>query len=147
MYIKWFRGFFICTESAQNLFGQQPMQAFSRFRDLFGLCMNILIQRHADSGMACNVLKRFHICFLSRKIGQITVPKNMRCCTEQFGFLSNSAPCVAVSGHGTGVQTDRNSNIVPIKNQSPKQRIDGTAALLDCYVGPYEHYEEYTVAI
>ena len=29
----------------------------------------------------------------------------------------------------TGVQTDRNGNIVPIKNQSPKQRIDGTAAL------------------
>ena len=35
----------------------------------------------------------------------------------------------------TGVQTDCNGNIVPIKNQSPKQRIDGTAALLDCYVG------------
>jgi phage terminase large subunit-like protein len=31
----------------------------------------------------------------------------------------------------TGVQTDRNGNIVPIKNQSPRQRIDGTAALLD----------------
>lgn len=27
----------------------------------------------------------------------------------------------------TGVQTGRNGNIVPIKNQSPKQRIDGTA--------------------
>lgn len=47
----------------------------------------------------------------------------------------------------TGVQTDRNGNIVPIKNQSPKQRIDGTAALLDCYVGLYEHYNEYTGAI
>ncbi|MDO4616873.1 MAG: terminase large subunit [Lachnospiraceae bacterium] len=47
----------------------------------------------------------------------------------------------------TGVQTDRNGNIVPIKNQSPKQRIDGTAALLDCYVGLYEHYNEYTSAI
>lgn len=34
-----------------------------------------------------------------------------------------------------------------IKNQSPKQRIDGTAALLDCYVGLYEHYNEYTTAI
>ena len=40
-----------------------------------------------------------------------------------------------------------NGNIVPIKNQSPKQRIDGTAALLDCYVGLYEHYMEYTAAI
>ena len=45
------------------------------------------------------------------------------------------------------IQTDRNGNIVPIKNQSPKQRIDGTAALLDCYVGLYEHYNEYTSAI
>lgn len=26
-------------------------------------------------------------------------------------------------------------------------RIDGTAALLDCYVGFYEHYNEYTGAI
>ena len=34
-----------------------------------------------------------------------------------------------------------------IKNQSPKQRIDGTVALLDCYVGLYEHYTEYTTAI
>lgn len=47
----------------------------------------------------------------------------------------------------TGVQTDRNGNIVPVKNQSPKQRIDGTAALLDCYVGLYEHYNEFTGAI
>ncbi|MBQ7718135.1 MAG: hypothetical protein IJT38_02415 [Clostridia bacterium] len=47
----------------------------------------------------------------------------------------------------TGVQTDRNGNIVPVKNQSPKQRIDGTAALLDCYVGLYEHYTEYINAI
>ena len=45
------------------------------------------------------------------------------------------------------IQTDRNGNIVPVKNQSPKQRIDGTAALLDCYVGLYEHYNEFTGAI
>ena len=38
-------------------------------------------------------------------------------------------------------------HIVPVKNQSPRQRIDGTAALLDCYVGLYEHYNEYTGAI
>jgi phage terminase large subunit-like protein len=47
----------------------------------------------------------------------------------------------------TGIQTDRNGNIVPIKNQSPRQRIDGTAALLDCYVGLYEHYNEFINAI
>lgn len=47
----------------------------------------------------------------------------------------------------TGIQTDRNGNIVPIKNQSPRQRIDGAAALLDCYVGLYEHYNEFINAI
>ena len=47
----------------------------------------------------------------------------------------------------TGIQTDRNGNIVQVKNQSTRQRNDGTAALLDCYVGLYEHYNEYTGAI
>jgi phage terminase large subunit-like protein len=47
----------------------------------------------------------------------------------------------------TGILTDRNGNIVPVKSQSPRQRIDGTAALLDCYVGLHEHYSEYTNAI
>jgi len=47
----------------------------------------------------------------------------------------------------TDVMTDRNGNIVPIKSQNPKQRIDGTAALLDCYVGLYEHLQEFTEAI
>ena len=43
----------------------------------------------------------------------------------------------------TGVQTDRNGNIVPIKAQSPKYRIDGLASLLDAYVGLCDHYNEY----
>ncbi len=47
----------------------------------------------------------------------------------------------------TGIQTDRNGNIVPIKNQSAKQRIDGTASLLDAYVGLYEHYSEFINAL
>ena len=59
----------------------------------------------------------------------------------------NNNPVLKWCLTNTGVQTDRNGNIVPIKNQSPKQRIDGTAALLDCYVGLYEHYTEYTTAI
>ena len=42
----------------------------------------------------------------------------------------------------TGVETDRNGNIVPIKAQSPKYRIDGLASLLDAYVGLYEHFTE-----
>jgi len=47
----------------------------------------------------------------------------------------------------TGVQVDRNGNITPVKNQSPQQRIDGTAALLNCFVGLHEHYTEFTGAI
>lgn len=43
----------------------------------------------------------------------------------------------------TGIQEDRNGNIVPIKAQSPKYRIDGLASLLDAYVGLYEHFNEY----
>ena len=61
--------------------------------------------------------------------------------------IYNNNPILKWCLTNTGVQTDRNGNIVPIKNQSPKQRIDGTAALLDCYVGLYEHYNEYTNAI
>lgn len=61
--------------------------------------------------------------------------------------IYNNNPVLKWCLTNTGVQSDRNGNIVPIKNQSPKQRIDGTAALLDCYVGLYEHYNEYTGAI
>jgi len=43
----------------------------------------------------------------------------------------------------TGVVTDRNGNIVPIKNQAATQRIDGTASLLDAYVGLMEHYQDF----
>lgn len=61
--------------------------------------------------------------------------------------IYNNNPVLKWCLTNTGVQTDRNGNIVPIKNQSPRQRIDGTAALLDCYAGLYEHYTEYTGAI
>lgn len=47
----------------------------------------------------------------------------------------------------TGIQEDRNGNIVPIKARNPKYRIDGLASLLDAYVGLYEHYNEYLNAI
>ncbi|WP_370741468.1 terminase large subunit [Ruminococcus sp.] len=59
----------------------------------------------------------------------------------------NNNPILKWCLTNTGIQTDRNGNIVPVKNRSPRQRIDGTAALLDCYVGLYEHYNEYTGAI
>lgn len=47
----------------------------------------------------------------------------------------------------TGIQEDRNGNIVPVKANSPKYRIDGLASLLDAYVGLYDHYQEYLNAI
>jgi len=58
--------------------------------------------------------------------------------------IYNGNPILKWCLTNTGIQTDRNGNIVPIKNQSPRQRIDGTAALLNCYVGLYEHYQEFT---
>lgn len=59
----------------------------------------------------------------------------------------NNNPILKWCLTNTGVQTDRNGNIVPIKNQSAKQRIDGVASMLDSYVGLYEHFEEYLRAL
>jgi len=43
----------------------------------------------------------------------------------------------------TGIKTDVNGNIQPVKAQSPKYRIDLAASLLDAYVGLVDHYQEY----
>jgi len=59
----------------------------------------------------------------------------------------NNNPILKWCLTNTGVQTDRNGNIVPIKNQSAKMRIDGTASLLNAYVGLYEHYNEFLNAL
>ncbi len=59
----------------------------------------------------------------------------------------NNSPLLKWCLTNTGIQTDRNGNIVPIKAQSAKQRIDGTASLLDAYVGLYEHYNEFINAL
>jgi phage terminase large subunit-like protein len=42
---------------------------------------------------------------------------------------------------------DRNGNIVPAKAQTAKQKIDGTASLLNAYVGLMERYQEYLNAL
>ena len=78
----------------------------------------------------------------------MSLPMQMLCADLQaHKVIYNNNPVLKWCLTNTGVQTDRNGNIVPIKNQSPKQRIDGTAALLDCYVGLYEHYTDYATAI
>lgn len=55
----------------------------------------------------------------------------------------NNHPILKWCLTNTGIQTDRNGNIVPVKAQAAKQRIDGAASLLDAYVGLYEHYNEF----
>lgn len=47
----------------------------------------------------------------------------------------------------TGIKTDRNGNIVPVKNQAAKQRIDGTASLLDAYVILMDKFNEFKNAL
>lgn len=59
----------------------------------------------------------------------------------------NNSPILKWCLTNTGIQTDRNGNIVPIKAQAAKQRIDGTASMLDSYVGLMEHYSEFLNAL
>jgi phage terminase large subunit-like protein len=55
----------------------------------------------------------------------------------------NNSPILKWCLTNTGILTDRNGNIVPIKAQQPKMRIDGMASMLDAYVGLMDHYEEF----
>ena len=59
----------------------------------------------------------------------------------------NNNPILKWCLTNTGTETDRNGNIVPVKNQSAKMRIDGMASMLDAYVGLYDHYEEFLRAL
>jgi len=59
----------------------------------------------------------------------------------------NNNPILKWCLTNTGIQTDRNGNIVPIKNQAAKMRIDGMASMLDAYTGLFEHYEEFLRAL
>lgn len=59
----------------------------------------------------------------------------------------NNHPILKWCLTNTGIEHDRNGNIVPIKNQTAKMRIDGTASMLDSYVGLFEHYEEFLRAM
>ena len=55
----------------------------------------------------------------------------------------NNSPILKWCLTNTGIQTDRNGNIVPVKSHGAKKRIDGTASLLDAYVGLTDHYNEF----
>src|SRR5699024_2044155 len=54
----------------------------------------------------------------------------------------NNHPILKWCLTNTGIEEDRNGNIVPVKNQAAKMRIDGTASMLNAFVGLYDHYEE-----
>jgi len=55
----------------------------------------------------------------------------------------NNNPILKWCLTNTAIKTDVNGNIQPVKAQAAKYRIDGTASLLDAYVGLTEHYQEY----
>src|SRR5699024_3949352 len=55
----------------------------------------------------------------------------------------NNNPVLKWCLTNTGVETDSNGNIVPKKAQAAKMRIDGTASMLDSYVGLYDHFDEF----
>ena len=59
----------------------------------------------------------------------------------------NANPLLLWCITNTGVKTDVNGNIQPVKATNPKYRIDGLASLLDAYVGLLDHYNEYLEAI
>ncbi len=59
----------------------------------------------------------------------------------------NNNPVMKWCLTNTGTRTDPNGNIAPQKAVSDKQRIDGTAALLDSYVGLHEHLNEFLEAL
>ena len=54
----------------------------------------------------------------------------------------NDNPILKWCLSNTGLLEDRNGNIVPCKASGRKNRIDGTASLLDAYVGLMEHAAE-----
>lgn len=58
-------------------------------------------------------------------------------------IIYNDNPILKWCLSNTGVETDRNGNIVPKKDRNAKRRIDGTASLLDAYVGLCDHYQEF----
>lgn len=73
--------------------------------------------------------------------------QNMGADLQKKKINYNNHPILKWCLTNTGIETDRNGNIVPVKNQSPKRRIDGTASLLDAYVGLFDNYESFLRAM
>ena len=73
--------------------------------------------------------------------------QNMGADLQKNKINYNNHPILKWCLTNTGVETDRNGNIVPVKNQSPKRRIDGTASMLDAYVGLFDNFEQFLRAM
>ncbi|WP_239734145.1 terminase TerL endonuclease subunit [Mammaliicoccus sp. H-M33] len=73
--------------------------------------------------------------------------QNMGADLQKKKINYNNHPILKWCLTNTGIETDRNGNIVPIKRQSPKRRIDGTASLLDAYVGLFDNFEQFLRAM
>lgn len=73
--------------------------------------------------------------------------QNMGADLQKKKINYNNHPILKWCLTNTGIETDRNGNIVPIKSQSPKRRIDGTASLLDAYVGLFDNFEQFLRAM
>ncbi len=73
--------------------------------------------------------------------------QNMGADLQKKKINYNNNPILKWCLTNTGVETDRNGNIVPVKNQSPKRRIDGTVSMLDAYVGLFDSYEQFLRAM
>lgn len=58
-------------------------------------------------------------------------------------IIYNNNPILKWCLTNTAIEVDRNGNITPKKALSPKQRIDGTASLLDAYTVLQENYQDY----
>jgi len=59
----------------------------------------------------------------------------------------NNNPILKWCLTNTGIITDRNGNIVPVKNKSAQRRIDGTASMLDAYVILMDRFNEFKNAL
>lgn len=90
----------------------------------------------------------FHMVRTPQGAKTLSLPmQNMGADLEKHKINYNNNPILKWCLTNTGVETDRNGNIVPIKNQSPKRRIDGVASMLDAYVGLFDNYEQFLRAM
>lgn len=74
----------------------------------------------------------------------LSIPMGQLGADFQAGKINyNANPLFEWCVSNTGVQSDRNGNIVPVKASSPKRRIDAFMACLDAYTVMCDHLNEF----